>query len=92
MNLLTRRPSSDIRLAQTLLALPPGPHGSYEFGKAAKVRTGRLYRLLHLWLEQGWLADSWESQPVGRPPRRLYELTELGREELQRMVERESRV
>ena len=58
----------------------------YELGQRAELRSGVLYPILHRLLEQGWLEDGWEEQEGEgsrrRPPRRYYEVTELGEREL----------
>jgi len=46
-------------------------------------------------LDQGWLTDGWEDPTTTiqqkRPPRRYYELTDLGRRELGAVVQRAGR-
>lgn len=48
--------------------------------------------MLKRMLDEGWLADGWEDQAEAgrekRPPRRYYEVTELGRSELGALVAR----
>jgi PadR family transcriptional regulator, regulatory protein PadR len=45
-----------------------------------------MYPVLQRMLDEGWLADGWEDQAEAgrekRPPRRYYEVTDLGRSEL----------
>jgi PadR family transcriptional regulator PadR len=51
-----------------------------------------MYPVLRRMLDEGWLADGWEDQAEAgrekRPPRRYYEVTELGRSELGALVAR----
>jgi PadR family transcriptional regulator PadR len=50
--------------------------------KVSGVRSGVLYPMLTRMLEAGWLTDGWEDPATireKRPPRRYYELTDLGR-------------
>jgi transcriptional regulator len=44
---------------------------------------GQLYPILHKMEERGWIQGRWEPQE-GKPPRRIYELTDEGREQLER--------
>lgn len=76
------------RLAAALLADPDARHYGYDLGKAAGVRTAVVYPLLTRMLDVGWLEDGWEPKPAGRPPRRFYVLTDLGRAELPGIAER----
>lgn len=50
-------------------------------GGALRAGEGQLYPFLHRMEEQGWLAAEWEPQD-GKPPRKVYELTDKGRAEL----------
>lgn len=74
-----------MRLAVALMSDPYGRHWGYELAKAAGLRSGIVYPALSSFLEDGWLTDGWEEQWEGskkRPPRRYYELTRRGRQEL----------
>jgi len=71
-----------------LLLLHHGPsHGytlmdeleSYGLGD---VNTSVVYRVLRDMEEKGWVASSWDEEETKGPPRRVYELTELGDEVL----------
>ena len=72
------------KVAVALLADPAGKHYGYRLGQISGVRSGVLYPILRRLLEDGWVEDGWEPLPkgVGRPARRYYELTHLGRREL----------
>lgn len=74
------------RVAQAFMADPRGRHWGYDLSRTSGVRSGALYPMLRKFLEQGWVTDGWEdpdqAQADGRPPRRFYELTDLGRAEL----------
>lgn len=69
-----------MQVALALMERPQERHWGYETSRHAGVTSGTLYPLLRRWLEQGWLTDGWENpaETEGRPPRRYYELTELG--------------
>jgi PadR family transcriptional regulator, regulatory protein PadR len=79
-----KRTKALMRVAVALMAEPNAKHWGYPLGRAAHVRSGVLYPILLRMLDEGWLTDGWESpaEAVGRPPRRYYELTPLGRREL----------
>lgn len=74
-----------VLVAIALLADPTGKRWGYELSKASGVRSGVMYPLLRRLLTEGWLTDGWEDEADtggNRPPRRYYELTDLGRREL----------
>ncbi len=69
-----------------LLALAEDPtawrHG-YELCQQTGLKAGSLYPILIRLADRGWLETKWEEEiPVGRPPRHLYRLTEVGLEQL----------
>lgn len=79
-----RRTQALVRVAVSLLADPDGKRWGYDLMQASGVRSGALYPILRRLLDDGWLSDGWEDPATisGRPPRRYYELTELGLREL----------
>lgn len=79
-----RQTDSLVRVAAALMTAPNDRHWGYQTAKGAGVRSGVLYPILRRLLEHEWLSDGWEdpAQTEGRPPRRYYELTELGKQEL----------
>lgn len=81
--LAARRQQHLTRLASYLVAHPDQKHYGWDTAKATGLRPAVMYRLLWRFLDVGWLTDGWETPPpVGRPPRRYYVLTDLGRAEL----------
>jgi len=78
-----RRTHALVQVALALMADSSARHWGYELSKRSGVRSGVMYPLLNRMLGQGWLADGWEDQgQVGRtkrPPRRYYELTDVGK-------------
>jgi PadR family transcriptional regulator PadR len=64
------------------MADPTDRFWGYDLARRAHLRSGVLYPMLHRLLDEGWLRDGWdEAVPDGKrkaPPRRYYELTELG--------------
>jgi PadR family transcriptional regulator PadR len=74
-----------VQVAVALTADPMGRHWGYDIARKAGLRSGVVYPLLTRLYDDGWLSDGWEEQWEGskkRPPRRYYELTDLGRREL----------
>lgn len=73
-----------VQVAAVLLEDPSGRHWGYETAKKAGVRSGVMYPMLTRLLRDGWLTDGWEDPATikSRPPRRYYELTDLGRARL----------
>jgi PadR family transcriptional regulator, regulatory protein PadR len=78
-----------VLLAIALMDDPFGHHWGYDLGKKASLRSGITYPALTRMLEDGWLTDGWEdpAETGGRPPRRYYELTDLGRRELAGVIQ-----
>ncbi len=80
-----RKTHSLVQLALVLMNDPLGRHWGYGLMKSAGIRSGVLYPLLQRMLAEGWVEDGWEdpAEMEGRrPPRRYYELTDKGRQEL----------
>ena len=78
-----RRTDTLTKIAAVLMRDPHGRHWGYDTSRAAGVRSGSLYPVLHRLLDAGWLTDGWETPGENkRPPRRYYELTDEGRREL----------
>lgn len=73
-----------VQVAVALLEDPNGKHWGYDTSKKSGVRSGVLYPILGRMLDEGWVTDGWEDPTTisGRPPRRYYELTDLGRARL----------
>jgi PadR family transcriptional regulator PadR len=84
-----RRTHAQLQVAIGLLEDPNGRHWGYDLSRRAGVRSGVLYPILHRMLAEGWLEDGWDDTNANRhrPPRRYYELTDLGRKELGGIVE-----
>jgi PadR family transcriptional regulator PadR len=77
-----------VQVAQVLLADPHGRHWGYDTSKKAGVRSGVLYPIFSRMLFEGWIheVDDVVTIVAGRPPRRCYQLTDLGRAELGRVL------
>jgi PadR family transcriptional regulator, regulatory protein PadR len=73
-----------VQTAQALLSDPDGRHWGYAISKMSGVRSGVLYPILARMLKADWATVEWEDDAAaeGRPPRRYYELTDLGRSQL----------
>ena len=72
-------------VAQALMSDPWARVWGYDLSKNSAVRSSAMYPMLSKMLAFGWLTDGWEDPAKyveKRPPRRYYELTDLGRREL----------
>lgn len=75
--------------AAILASLEAAPAHGYEISRRIRNRSeelfatgeGRLYPALHALEKAGYLDAEWESQET-KPPRKVYRLTEKGRNEL----------
>ena len=83
-----RKTAALVKVANTLLKDPHGRHWGYGTSRSAGVRSSVMYGMFDRMMEDGWATDGWESpsEAAGRPPRRYYELTDLGREQLAQIV------
>lgn len=83
-----RRTRAQIQVATALLADPDGEHWGYDLRLRSGVRSGVLYPMLTRMLNSGLLTDGWENpaETGGRPPRRYYRVTDLGKVELAAFV------
>src|SRR5688572_25518091 len=65
------------------MSTPGGLHYGFGLAEATGDLPGSVYPVLRRMLDAGWLTDRWEvGGPEGRPPRRYYELTDVGRGEI----------
>lgn len=84
-----RRTNALIAVLMTLMASPDDRHWGYEMSRQTGLRSGVLYPVLHRLLDEGWLIDGWEelvNEGRQRPPRRYYELTDEGRQQMGAML------
>jgi DNA-binding PadR family transcriptional regulator len=75
------RPPSEqaIRVILKLAAEPAAWRYGYELCQETGLKAGSMYPILIGLADKGWLETMWETQiPLGRPPRHLYRLTEIG--------------
>ncbi|MEV8615706.1 hypothetical protein AB0383_48775 [Amycolatopsis sp. NPDC051373] len=74
------------KLKTALLARAAGTRFySWDLRKAASLHNARLYELIVLFTQRGWLTDGYdEPKPGDDQPKHWYELTDLGRRELTR--------
>ena len=80
-----RRTPQLLKVAAALLETPTAQHWGYDLQRRTSLRSGILYPILARMLEAGWLRDGWEDPRKiegKRPPRRYYEITDLGAAEL----------
>jgi PadR family transcriptional regulator PadR len=82
---MQRRTKALAQVAIAILATPDDRLWGYDLSKRSGVRSGVLYPMLTRMLADGWLTDGWEDPKTikgGRPPRRYYKVTELGKGQL----------
>ncbi|AVH24872.1 PadR family transcriptional regulator [Nocardia cyriacigeorgica] len=64
---------------------PDARYWGYDLIRRSGERSAVVYPMLTKMLNEGWLTDGWEDPATltdRRPPRRYYELTDYGRQEL----------
>ena len=79
---IQRKTLSTLLLLRALLEYQGEPAYGYDLMKRADLKSGTLYPLLARLEQGGYLTSRCEQNPSpqsGRPPRRLYLLTEEGR-------------
>jgi PadR family transcriptional regulator PadR len=83
-----RRTRTLVKVALVMMQDPHCQHYGWDIARRADILSGSLYPLLRKMLDNGWLTDDWEDQASvsNRPPRRYYELTPLGRDELNKIL------
>lgn len=83
-----RRTKNRVAVAQVLLRAPDGRHWAYDIAKALDLVPAKVMTVLKAMREDGWLTVEWEDpeKVTGRPPRRYYTLTDLGRAHLPRLA------
>ena len=83
-----RKTEALIKVATALMKDPEERRWGYETAKTAGVRSATLYRVLDRMLKDGWVTDGWENPAdlYGRPPRRYYTVTDLGRLEMGTLI------
>ena len=81
-----KRTPALLQVAAALMTQPQRRHWGYDLSKQTGLRSGILYPILQRMFDEEWLSDGWEDAPETgrrkRPPRRYYEITELGLREL----------
>jgi PadR family transcriptional regulator PadR len=79
------RMTRNVRAVLASLLAAPGPchvRFGYEIVRETGLTSGSVYPVLHRLEEDGWLVSGEEpSGTRGRPPRRCYRFTDLGRAE-----------
>lgn len=84
-----KRPLSP-QATKLLLTLAEHPtlwrHG-YDLCHETGLKAGSLYPILMRLADRGWLEARWETEiPAGRPPRHLYRLTAMGRNQVRELA------
>lgn len=71
-----------VKVLQALMQGPTARHYGYELMRTTRLKSGSLYPILERLDNAGWVDSHWEEineQHEGRPPRRYYQLTGLGK-------------
>jgi len=81
-----------VATAAVLRAVIQGASYGFDIMDATGLPSGTVYPILSRLEERALLTSRWEDpaaeREAGRPPRRYYRITAVGREELQEAVER----
>jgi len=77
------------RVLRVLLENPGQKMWGFDLGKKADLRSGTIYPLLARLEDAGWVTTEWEEikKSEGRPPRRYYQMTEVGKREAQKALD-----
>ena len=81
-----RKTEALVRVALAMLREPFGRHYGYGLMDAAHVLSGTLYPILDRMLDDDWVTAQWDLDESTGKPRRIYELTDRGRQELGAVV------
>lgn len=74
-----------LKVLKVIAQAPPGTVAGADIIRAAGLLSGTLYPILARLEGAGWLKSKWEvidASEVGRPRRRLYSLTKVGKKKL----------
>lgn len=84
-----RTTKSLIAVANELLKEPKKPTYAYQLHQRTGIQLSNIYPMINRLLEAGWIKQKGKPIPglAGRPPRKMYELTPLGKTELAKIVE-----
>ncbi|CAN5190206.1 hypothetical protein BH11ACT4_BH11ACT4_23460 [soil metagenome] len=80
-----KRTKAVTKVAVEIMSSPSRQFWGYPLSIDTGLRSGVLYPILQRMLDEGWLADGWETidrTVEKRPARRYYTLTDLGAREL----------
>jgi PadR family transcriptional regulator, regulatory protein PadR len=83
-----------LRLASAMLEDPEVPSYGLELSKSAGLKTGTIYPALARMERSGWVESRWETErpeDLGRPRRRLYQLTGAGEVALRDAIDEQVR-
>ena len=86
---LTRVTTATLKVLKVLLmsACPPQEIHAFALARLSGVQIGSIYAVLARLEKNDWITGEWESNPKpGRPPRRLYQLTDDGLKAAQSML------
>lgn len=78
-----------VKVLQAMTKTASARQYGYSLMRATALKSGSLYPILERLEHAGWVESEWETvdeQKPGRPPRRYYRLTALGREQAPQAV------
>jgi PadR family transcriptional regulator PadR len=84
-----KRTTSVVQVALAIMGNGNDRLWGYDLSRQSGLRSGVMYPILHRMLEEGWLIDGWEDLDPAidkRPPRRYYQLTEEGSQQLDALL------
>jgi len=84
---MKQRRHSSTTIAVLIAMLDQPADESYGYGLTARTGlvSGSLYPILARLEERGLVTGEWQNSHTGRPPRRIYKLTPVGRAEAERI-------
>lgn len=85
-----RRTRATLDVARELLTDPERARWSYELAAVLAMSRGATDAILKRMREYGWVIDFKEESTVvsGRPPRRYFQLTEVGKQRMQELIDK----
>lgn len=80
-----RHSPTTIAVLVAMLDQPEAESYGYSLTARTGLVSGSLYPILSRLEKRGLVIGNWEQLKVGRPPRRVYKLTDAGREEAEKV-------
>lgn len=80
-----RHSPTTVAVLVALLDQPEAETYGYSLTARTGLVSGSLYPILSRLEKRGFVIGEWQQSKAGRPPRRVYKLTDAGREEAERV-------